>query len=256
MRVSTVLLAGLGAAAVLAACSPEPTPTAAPAATPEPTSTSAPLATPTPEPATSTPMPAPAPTAAPAAAATTTSPPAPTPTPTPGPAASAAPTPRPTPTATVSAPGGPPSGSLVMLADPLDEPEFYCVDVAGFGANLNVNAPLQAHTCKPGADDEMFAFNRPAEGQIYLVEHDRCIQADGASLYVRPCSESPLQRFAYGGDGTLSTGDGGLCLAVAGGDGEPAGGRSHVRRDLLLLPCNEVAPALSQWVFPGPSPSA
>ena len=99
-----------------------------------------------------------------------------------------------------SARGGGPSGaSLVMLADPLDEPEFYCVDVAGFGANLNVNGPLQAHTCKPGADDELFAFNRPADGQFYLVEHDRCIEADGASLYVRPCSESPLQRFAYGG---------------------------------------------------------
>ncbi len=141
-----------------------------------------------------------------------------------------------------------------MLADPLDEPEFYCVDVAGFGAGLNVDAPLQAHTCKPGADDEMFAFNLPSEGQIYLVEHDRCIEADGTSLYVRPCSESPLQRFVYGADGTLRLDGEDTCLAVAGGDGEPAGGRSHVRRDLLMQPCSEAAPALSQWVFPGPSP--
>lgn len=142
-----------------------------------------------------------------------------------------------------------------MLADPLDEPEFYCVDVAGFGANLNVNGPLQAHTCKPGADDEMFAFDRPSDGQLYLVEHDRCVEAEGTSLYVRPCSESPLQRFAYGEGGTLETGEAGLCLAVAGGGGEPAGGRSHVRRDLLLRPCSEVEPALSRWVFPGPSPT-
>lgn len=142
-----------------------------------------------------------------------------------------------------------------MLADPLDEPEFYCVDVAGFGANLNVNSPLQAHTCKPGADDEMFAFDQPSDGQLHLVEHDRCIEADGTSLYVRPCSESPLQRFAYGEDGTLRLGGNDLCLVVAGGDGEPAGGRSHVRRDLLLRPCTDAEPALSRWAFPGPSPS-
>ena len=119
-----------------------------------------------------------------------------------------------------------------------------------------MDSPLQAHTCKPGADDEMFAFNRPSEGQLYLVEHDRCIEADGTSLYVQPCSESPLQRFAYGGDGTLRVDGDGMCLAVAGGDGEPAGGRSHLRRDLLMQPCSEAEPALSRWVFPGPSPSA
>lgn len=78
-----------------------------------------------------------------------------------------------------------------MLEDPLDEPEFYCVDVAGFGANLNLNGPLQAHICKP----------------------------------------------------------------VAGGEGQPAGGRSHLRRDLLLAPCADVAPSLSRWVFPGLSPN-
>ena len=33
-----------------------------------------------------------------------------------------------------------------MLRDPLDEPEFYCVDVAGFGSNLNLNAPLPIHS--------------------------------------------------------------------------------------------------------------
>ena len=141
-----------------------------------------------------------------------------------------------------------------MLADPLDEPEFYCVDVAGFGVSLDVDGPMQAHTCKPGADDELFEFNRPSDGHLYLVEHDRCIEAGGTSLYVRPCSDSPLQRFAYGDDGTLRLNGDSMCLAVAEGEGEPAGGRSHLRRDLLLQPCREAEPALSRWVFPGPSP--
>ena len=136
-----------------------------------------------------------------------------------------------------------------MLRDQLDEPEFYCVDVAGFGTSLNVNAPLQAHTCKQASDDQVFTRNQPSEGQLYLIRHDLCIEAEGVSLYVRPCLESPLQRFAYGEDGALRLSLDGLCLAVAGGDGEPAGGRSHLRRDLLLEPCSEAEPALSQWVF-------
>ena len=133
-----------------------------------------------------------------------------------------------------------------MLKDPLDEPKFYCVGVAGFGASLNISSSLQAHTCKPGADDEMFAFNTPSQGKLYLVEHDRCLEADGGSVYVRSCSESPLQRFAYGED---------MTIRVEGEDGQPAGGRSHLRRDLLLDSCAEVEPSLSRLVFPGPSPN-
>ena len=142
-----------------------------------------------------------------------------------------------------------------MLEDPLDEPEFYCVDVAGFGASLNISSPLQAHTCKPGADDEMFAFNTPSQGKLYLVGHDRCLEADGGSVYVRSCSESPLQRFAYGEDKTIRVEGESVCLTVAGEDGQPAGGLSHLRRDLLLDSCAVVKPSLSRWVFPGPSPN-
>lgn len=175
--------------------------------------------------------------------------------PSPIPTPASTPTPEPEPTPAVSAANPIPVESLVMLEDPLDEPEFYCVDVAGFGSNLNVNSPLQAHTCKPGADDEMFAFNRPSQGQLYLVEHDRCLEADGTSVYVRSCSESPLQRFTYGEDKTFRLESEAQCVTVAGGDGQPAGGRSHVRRDLLMASCSDVEPSLSRWVFPGPSPN-
>ena len=33
-------------------------------------------------------------------------------------------------------------GTLIQLIDPLDEPEFYCVDVPGFGASLDLQSPL------------------------------------------------------------------------------------------------------------------
>ena len=144
--------------------------------------------------------------------------------------------------------------SLIMLRDPLDEPEFYCVDVAGFGNNLNLNSPLQAHTCKPGADDELFIFNHPTPGQFYMDAYAVCLEAAEGLLYVRACSESPNQRFVLSDDGAIRLGDSDLCLAVRSGDGQPAGGISHVRRDLLLQSCADTEQSLSRWSLPGPSP--
>ena len=169
------------------------------------------------------------------------------------PTPAAQPTEVPSPAAQPAVPT-PSAESLIMLQDPLDEPEFYCVDVAGFGSNLNLNAPLQAHTCKPGADDELFIFNHPAPGQFYMNAYDVCLEAGDGVLYVRPCSDSQKQRFELSGEGTLRLQDSDLCVAVQFGEGQPAGGRSHVRRDLLLQNCADVEQNLARWVLPGPSP--
>ena len=203
------------------------------------------------------------------------------PTPEPTPAAivepTAAPTiappaptvPAPTPTAVAPAPSAPPTegidvdpakaeATLVQLVDPLDEPEHYCVDVPGFGRSLDLGAALMAHTCKPGADDEMFALNRPAPGNLYMPAYDLCIEADGtgspAQLYLRECTGSTLQRFELDSAGGLVLAGTGLCMAVSPEDGEPTGGPSHLRRDLFMLDCDEAEPALGQWIFPGRSP--
>ncbi len=148
-----------------------------------------------------------------------------------------------------------PAESLIRLRDALDEPEYYCIDVAGFGSSLDRSAPLQAHTCKPGADDELFTLNHPLQGQIYMDAYRLCVESDGDMLYVRDCSDSPNQRFLYTDDGAISLlGDESLCVAAAEGAGEPAGGRSHLRRDLLIRDCDQAEPSLSRWVLPGNSP--
>ena len=195
---------------------------------------------------------------------------------TPVPASAAAPTdssapapnlsPLPAATATANLAGNPELGpgapsavaeeSLIQLADPLDEPEFYCVDVPGFQDGLRTDRPLQAHTCKPGAADELFIFNRPAPGQLYMESYELCLEADGDLAYTRPCTDSPAQRFTLSANGVIRLTDGERCLAVAGGSGEPAGGLSHVRRDLRLVRCDEVEPTLSRWLFPGSNPQA
>ena len=148
--------------------------------------------------------------------------------------------------------------TLVQLVDPLDEPEFYCVDVPGFGSSLRLEAALMAHTCKPGADDEIFAVNQPAPGNLVMPAYDLCMEASGtespAELVLRECSDSALQQFVLDDEGALTLAGTGLCVAVAPGVGEPTGGPSHVRRDLVLVDCGEAEPALRQWAFPGPSP--
>ena len=148
--------------------------------------------------------------------------------------------------------------TLVQLVDALDEPDYYCVDVPGFGRSLNLQAALMAHTCKPGADDEMFAINRPGAGNLYMPAYDLCIEADRTGspvqLYLRECTGSTLQQFELDSDGGLVLVGTGMCMAVSPEDGEPTGGPSHLRRDLVMLDCDEAERALRQWAFPGSSP--
>lgn len=145
---------------------------------------------------------------------------------------------------------------LIQLIDPLDEPQFYCVDVPGFRNRVNLDAPLMAHTCKPGAADELFTPGRPEPGQFYMRAYDRCAEAAsaqaGASLSLAACGASKLQRFALEAEGRIKLAGSDLCLAVADGKGTPTGGPSHLRRDLTLEPCGSVRPSLSRWKAPSP----
>ena len=151
-----------------------------------------------------------------------------------------------------------PAQGLIQLRDPLDEPEFYCIDVRGVGPNLQIDAPLTAHTCKLGAEDEVFTLNHPSSGQLYMGAYDRCLQASradgGSPLLLVSCSDSPLQIFRYLPDGTVRLTDGSsadLCISVGTEAGQPTGGPSHVRRQLSLEDCSGVEPSLSRWAIPG-----
>lgn len=145
---------------------------------------------------------------------------------------------------------------LIRLLDPLDEPDYYCLDVPGAGFSLNLGGALQVHTCKPSAnEDEIFTFNYPAEGQIYMEAYELCVEADsaeaGAALHLQECTDQPRQRFVYlEGQLRLRDTDAAmLCLAVATGRGMAAGA-VFVRRDVGLQPCAEVEAALSEWEIP------
>ena len=109
------------------------------------------------------------------------------------------------------------------------------MDVPGFGASLNLDGALTAHTCKPRADDELFTVGHPSAGHLYMPAYERCVEAggatDGVELYLEACADEPLQRFTLTADGQLrleaaegTAPETAYCLAVDAGEGQPTGG--------------------------------
>ena len=99
-------------------------------------------------------------------------------------------------------------GGNLMLKDPLDEDEFYCLDIFSFGSHANIEEALSAHTCKPeGWRDATFKVDYPEPGQIYMPAYDKCAEVTqisrGAHLMIKDCSDSILQRFIYREDQSL-----------------------------------------------------
>ena len=147
--------------------------------------------------------------------------------------------------------------TLIQLVDPHDEPEFYCVDVRGVDATLDIDAALTAHTCKPFFDDELFNVHDPDPGSLYMPAYDRCVEASsadvGSELFIVDCGSSELQDFDILDDGTIRLGiDPTLCLGVGSDPGEPTGGPSHLRRVLGLFSCADHPASLTTWIIPGP----
>ncbi len=144
---------------------------------------------------------------------------------------------------------------FIQLTDPLDEPEYYCLDVPGAGPSVSLQSALQVHTCKARATaaDELFTVGHPEEGQIYVEAYDLCVEAEGpeegSSLRLQTCTDSPHQLFAFEDDLIRLSGGGQerLCLAAASGLGIPTGGPSHLRRALTLEGCETTDPTLTGW---------
>ena len=115
---------------------------------------------------------------------------------------------------------------MLRAVHALDEPRGYCLDISGSGPTLDLDAPLQAHTCKALTpfDDQLFEV---AEQQLRASEHDRCLAVEalepGQPLHLRACSGSRLQRWRFA-DGRLSPASRPeLCVALASVRGEPWG---------------------------------
>ena len=152
---------------------------------------------------------------------------------------------------------------MIRLAAALDGPQHYCIDVPGHSGGVRLDAPLQAHTCKPGADDQTFqialGYYEYSELRMPAYERDsgRCLavtDSDDRPVIAAACHSRDENRFwvdRIRREGRLSVKAKAFrerCIEVAGG-GEPAGGRNHLRRDLRVYDCAAADLSLITWIF-------
>ena len=150
---------------------------------------------------------------------------------------------------------------LLRTVQPLDETRGYCLDIRGEAQTLQLDEPLQAHTCKYGAPNDDQRFERTADGAIRASVYNRCLAAAkleaGSQLLVRPCASALTQKWtmAWGRLSPASRSD--LCVTVAGEKGEPAGtpiliSPVYHRRDAVLDRCDAAREAKQsfRWSLP------
>jgi triacylglycerol lipase len=137
---------------------------------------------------------------------------------------------------------------LLRTSQALDEARGYCLDIAGFGATLRLDDPLQAHTCKYGSELDDQRFEPIANGAIKAAPYDRCLAATalepGAKLIVRTCSSAPAQRWTLTAGRLTPESRRDLCVSVANAKGEIAGTPALIspvyrRRDVGLERCDD-----------------
>ena len=135
--------------------------------------------------------------------------------------------------------------ALLRAVHSLDEPRGYCLDIPGAGPTLNLDAPLQAHTCKERAsvDDQLFEITAEQ-----IRTHERCLTAEtleaGASLVLRGCSDSRQQRWRFVDGHVTSAARRELCVSLAAARGEPWGTPRLItpvyrRQALTLAACED-----------------
>lgn len=152
---------------------------------------------------------------------------------------------------------------MMRLHDDLDESRGMCFDIAGFRENINLDVPMQAHTCKPNPnarEDEVFAMDYPGTGNIHNAAYDVCVDVvavvERGSVFVRPCSDSETQKFVLAENGELRpAGNEDLCVAASPTPSHPAvragrtpePGVTFVARAMSLAPCDETPDELKLW---------
>jgi len=157
----------------------------------------------------------------------------------------------------------------ISLTNNFDVPEGLCLDIAGFGANLNCDAIMQLHTCKAQGADTQFVFDYNTN-EIRSVNYDSdcqsiennknsldgaCVTVDGSlevgtNLRLSFCNRDILQHFEVTIDGKIRTkGNFDLCLAKTSDVG-PAG--SNERTDFALADCESSDPADTTWSLKAP----
>lgn len=158
----------------------------------------------------------------------------------------------------------------VYLLDRLDgDLNDYCIDVNGPPHRLELEVPIQTHTCysyrddpPPPTVDQAMDSDEIAAGKIHLLEIGLCGQVDGdqpgATISLTECADIEEQSFELRENGEFvwkssnySPLNPELCLTagpISWLGGAPGGPPSrHQVRTLGLQPCGAEAEAYQRW---------
>lgn len=146
----------------------------------------------------------------------------------------------------------------ILLADKLEEPRGFCLDVVGPQQRATPSSGLQAHTCYSYqgriAVDQGFDSERLKSGGFYLPHFNVCMAITGAgseaSVMLASCNDSEKQRFDLDAAGRIVPhAESSLCLTVSAGPSVPGGGGKppHLIRRLSLQLCDPTLEKYQKW---------
>ena len=122
-------------------------------------------------------------------------------------------------------------GLFLRIIAPLDEARGYWLDIPGHLASVQLNRPLQAHTCKHGIWNQDGRFDQSAldNGVLRMPHYELCLQAEtssiGARLLLSDCTQAALQNWTLRNSGEVALKEfPEMCISVERGPGRDAGG--------------------------------
>ena len=145
-------------------------------------------------------------------------------------------------------------GEFLRVIAPLDEARGYCLDIPGHMAGVQIERPLQVHTCKHEIWNQDGRFDVAAleNGVIRMPHYELCLQAAntsiGAQLLLAECTEVELQIWTQQESSQIALeAFPQRCITVDEGPGRDAGGPRYLMKGVGLDACAQMASDRQRW---------
>ncbi len=145
-------------------------------------------------------------------------------------------------------------GVFLRVIAPLDEVRGYCLDVPGHLSSVQIDSPLQVHTCKHGIWNQDGRFDMAALGYgvLRMPYYELCLQAEntsiGARLLLAECTEAELQTWKLQDTGQIALeASPQRCITVEAGPSRDAGGPRYRMNGVGLDACSQQASDRQRW---------
>ena len=145
-------------------------------------------------------------------------------------------------------------GVFLRVIAPLDETRGYCLDIPGHLSSVQIESPLQVHTCKHGIWNQDGRFEAAALriGVLRMPHYELCVQAEntsiGARLLLAECTETALQTWTLRDSGQIVLkGFAQVCITVEEGPSRDAGGPRYRMNGVGLDTCAQNAIDRQRW---------